>query len=343
MTDFLEQAKEVLNDLEKELEKGKAIWESFIGPGPDWEKRSKNSWIEKQAKSWLHGATHIVETNELDRWHFDRPPLSETARTSAKHIVKCWREWLEIKDGKGAYYMDNIDFAFEDPLDGEILINFLLRMSALVEEEGFGSKLGERAIKSLLAYLRNLSMEEIAFIEQIFPQKMGVRSGRILRKIPPEAPAISQQLAAEILKDLAYRCRSGRVDSQHSAAESLGLSWLCLTASRLRLPIHLETLFAIKKTALLMDGEFPVLLIPTFFGDRPIRISRRVAKFLWALSEIASKRPRETILQKSPRKLRTILQKALEKIAVDPKFGNVTYVTLLSPPHHFGNHRYQPK
>jgi len=216
-------------------------------------------------------------------------------------------------------------------------------MAKIVEEEGPRARLEWRALKSFLSYLRNISLEEIAFIEQIFPQKMDVTHGRIIRKIAPEVPSIPEEVAGTVLMGLAHRCRFGRRNAQLIAAESLGLSWLCLTASRLRLPIHLEILKNIKINALQLDGEFPILLIPTFFGDRPIRISSRVAKFLHALSLIPSTKSRETILQSPFRSLTRTFAGVLKDISPNPTFGNITYVSLLSPPHHFGNHRYQTK
>ena len=171
---------------------------------------------------------------------------------------------------------------------------------------------------------------------------MDIKHGRIIRIITPEVPSIPEETAAKIIIELARRCRFERRNAHLTAAESLGLCWLCLTASRLRLPIYLETLQAIKTTALHLRGEFPMLLVPTFFGDRPIRISCRLAKFLHALSLIPFKKPRETILQSPLRSLTRTFDAVLKKIAPNPEFGNITYVSLLSPPH-CGSYRYQPK
>lgn len=86
-----------------------------------------------------------------------------------------------------------------------------------------------------------------------------------------------------------------------------------------------------------MDGPFPLLKVPTLFGKRTIRISERMAKFLIAIAKIPSKSPRKTILQTPLRSLNRALDRALEKVKTD---GNVTFVTFLSHPHHFGNYRY---
>lgn len=117
------------------------------------------------------------------------------------------------------------------------MIEYILRVARLIEEEGPGARVEWRAWKSFLGYLRNLITTEIAFIEQIFPQKMDVRHGSIVRKIAKEVPAISVTIASNIIMELDRICRMGRSNSQLVAAESLGLAWMCLTASRLRLTI----------------------------------------------------------------------------------------------------------
>ena len=340
MNDSLNEAQEILNDLENDLAKTRTLWKQIEMDNPGFDPVSEEHWKIRCARSWLHGATDVRESNQLEKWIFDHPPLSETAKSSASKCIKYWREWLVITK---AYYEPFEDFEFEKPRKGESLISFILRMSKIVEEEGPCARLEWRALKSFLAYLRNIAMNEIAFIEQIFPQKMDVMHGRILRKIAPEVPSIPEEMAGTILTGLAHKCRFGPRNAHLTAAESLGLSWLCLTASRLRLPIHLKILKGIKITSLRLDGEFPTLLIPTFFGDRCIRISNRVAQFLHALSLIPSIKPRETILQSPFRSLTRTFAGVVEDMAPNPAFGNITYVSLLSPPHYFGNQRYQPK
>lgn len=192
--------------------------------------------------------------------------------------------------------------------------------------------------------MRKIAPEEIAFIEQIFPQKMDIHYGHIIRKIAPEIYPITQEIARDILCELAQMAIHGRSNSILTALESLGFAWLCLTASRLRLPTYIEMIRNTKPSAIIFEGDFPFLLIPTLFGERKIRISKRFAKFFLSLSEIPSKLPRETILQSQPRTLTRTFERALENCSINPSFGNITYVTMLSTPHIFGNeHRFKPK
>ena len=114
---------------------------------------------------------------------FETPPLSDTAKEEAFKCIQCWKEWLEQTDDYGVVR----DFPLENPLEGEILRDYILRMAALVEKEGKGAiSLEWRALKCFLAYMRNIAPEEIAFIEQMFPKKMDIYFDRIIRKIARE-------------------------------------------------------------------------------------------------------------------------------------------------------------
>ncbi len=334
----LSEVKAIIRDLQEGIEKRRQIREGIKHSNPEWDELSDENWKNTKSRCWIHGATKVGEANELEQWLFDNPPFSETSLENAAKCVQLWRQWLEIED---AYYGLFEDFEFDEPFEDETLRDFIVRMGKIVESEGKGARLEWRALKSFLAYLRNIAQEEIAFIEQIFPKKMDLFHGRIIRRIRPEVYPISENFTGDILIELARMCLDGRPNIQHTAAEALGLSWLCLTASRLRLPTYLETMiYPTKSSALLFEGEFPQLLAPTFFSDRKIRISERVAKYLHALSLIPSKRPRETILQKPYDSLRRTFRRALKRISPPLELGQITFLTLLSPPHPFeGNFR----
>lgn len=340
MNDPLQEAKAVLNDLEDELGKAKAIWDNLRVLNPGFEQLSEKHWMEKSSRNWLHGATAIPEAIELEQRIFDSPPISQIAQLPASRIHRAWKRWLEKKGEWGAYYCDAAEFRIPLPKQGETLIDFIMRLAHLVEESGKGDRLGWRALKSFLDFVRKKHpVEEVAFIEHIFPKKMRVFHSRIIRLISPETYPIPEETAANILIELARRCRTGRPDTQLMAAECLGLCWVCLTASRLRLPVHLEVVQKIKPIAL-QSG--PILQVPTWFGDRPVKISHRIAKFLNALADLPSKTPRKTILQRPLRSLNRAFENILQTVSPNPEYGNITIASLLSQPHIFGDHRYQP-
>jgi len=345
--DPLEEAKEILNDLDYELENQRIIWKQIERDNPGFDPVSEENWKRNKAKSWFHGGTILREMNELERWLFDKPPLTKTAQKKAVQAYKNWRESLKPKgsDSWGAYYSDNPDFEISSPQKNEILIEFIIRLARSVEADGIADPLQWRALNSFLGFLRKTRpTEEVAFIEEIIPVRKDVFYGKIIRVIQPEGYPIPQETAAEILIELARICRTAsRRDTQITAAESLGLCWLCLTSSRLRLPTHLTKINDTKAKALQIGKDLPILLVPTWFGDRPIKISHRISKFLSALSRIPSKTPREKILQRPPRSLTRMFDEALENISPNPEYGNITFVSLLSHPLLYGDHRPQPK
>lgn len=350
MNKFIEDAQSILLNLKSELLKFREFWVTEQRGNPDFEQPSDGNWEIRQAKCWLHGSTDWSESVELEKWLFCNPLLTDMANEKASECIECWKEWSE-RESK--YYSDFPGFDVEPALKGEILFNYLHRVAALIEEEnkesqGLENKMKEiplkwRSFKAFLDYLRQMPSQACAFIEQIFPKKMGVFFGKIRRTISLEAYPISQEAAADILKELTEMGTTGRPNRYLSALESLGLAWLCLTASRLRLPIYLEAIAKTKISAISTAGAYPTIQIPTFFGPREIRISHRMSQFFLALSKISSNSPRETIFQRNPRVLRDVFEQAVTNCSFIQIKGNITYITLISPPHIFGKyHRYLP-
>lgn len=336
----LEEAKEILIEFEDALEKKKRIWLQ-VRKGDLNSKEASEGWKEKSSRCWLHGATNIFEANKLEEWIFTKPELTKIAQKKANIFIKLWRKIIKEKSPYGYYYADDPKFNLKSKKD-ETLMSFIIRMAIKTEKKGKRHKIKWRALKSFLKILREkYSKEEIAFIEQIFPKNMDIRCRKIIRKILLKVYPISIEMTGDIIKTLSIMCKESRRNAQHGLAETLGLCWLCLTASRLRLPTELQMIYKIKTSALNLEGEFPTILIPTFFGPQKIQISRRIAKFLFLLSKIPSKKTRDTILQKPFRSLSRIFGRVLERLRPDATVGNITFMTLISPPHIFGeNHRF---
>lgn len=348
MHKFLDGLSELLNNFEMELSKIRSIWRQIEADNPDFEQVSEENWQKKQARMWLHGGTSVHDCNRLERWLVDSPSLSKTAQISAMQVYRKWKKSLETKGEYGAYYLEFREFQIAKPKKDELLIYFVTRLALLVEEDGKGHRLGWRALKSFLDYIRtSYPTEEVAFVEHIFPKKMDTHFGKIIRIIPSEAYPIPEKIASELLIELAHRCRNyRRLDARHTAAESLGLCWLCIIASRLRLPVHVESIMAIQSEAIQIGighDFFPILQIPTWFGDRPVETSHLVSKFLRGLSLVPSTKPRRSIFQRPLRSLTRMLKEALQSVSPSPEYGNITYLSLLNRPHIFGDYRYQPK
>lgn len=312
----------------------------------DFEQASAKEWRKKEACCWLHGGTELRETVELEQWLYYYPEGTKTAHSLASIHYSEWSDYVEEggKDGDNKY----LDFRPGDliePETDETLLGYIQKLANLVEEKGWGNKKEKRALRAFLDYLRvYYKQEDIAFIEHIFPEKTDLHHGRIIRLIWPQSYPISQEVAASIVRELAYKCAYGRPNAQLNAAEALGLSWLSLIASRIRLPRTLEMVHGISSEDLLLDGDYPELLVPSIFGKQKTRISSRVARFLQALIRVPSAIPRKTILQKSLRDLRSPLNDAISKANPPTALGEITFLTFLSTPHHFGEQiRYIPK
>lgn len=323
----------IIEELIADIEKNKTICCDLRELNPTFEQVSEESWQKKEATLWIHGATQISESNELERWLYAEPPLSVTAKSQAMEHYEEWKEYLL----EGGEYHEFVETDLPSPSENESLIQFVIRLSLIIEEKGWGSKKRKRATKCFLNYLRNSNKQvEVAFIEHIFPLKNDLCGGRIIRIIRPQVFPISQEITSLIIKELAYQCLRGRQNAQHHAGEALALIWLSLISARIRWQRSLEQVHAIRYDAILNDTGYPELLAPSFFGSHRVRMGERIARFLKAIAAIPSKEPRETILQTPLPDLRKPLNTALKKLNLSPSLGEITFLTFLSPPHHFG-------
>jgi hypothetical protein len=290
------EAQAIIKDLQQAIEQKKRVRENLFEINPEWEQLSDEHWEQQEARCWIHGATEVREANELERWVFDVPPISDIAQQDATECVEGWQSFYQ----EGSEDCRELDeTALDQPLEKENLQDYILRVAALREKHGKGNYWEWRTLKSFLAYLRKFPSIQTSFIEQIFPKEgdllsIGARK-RIIRKVDPESYPIPQRVTRDILYRLADMATDRRSNGLLSALESLGLSWLCLIASRLRLPIHLEMIAKTKASAISIDSGCPSILIPTLMGNRKCKISNLVAEFLIALSKIPSKKPRESI------------------------------------------------
>lgn len=338
--------REIIDDLVQGINAIAETYSSIRELNPDFKQASAKEWRKKEARCWLHGGTELQETTELEQWLYYYPEGTKTAYSLASIHYSEWSNYIEEggKDGDNIY----LDFRPGDliaPEADETLLEFIQKLASLVEANGWGNKNEKRACKAFLDYLRiYYKQEDIAFIEHIFPEKTDLQHGRIIRLIRPQSYPVSQEVAAGVVRELAYKCAYGRPNARLKAAEALGLSWLCLTAARIRLPRALEMVHGISSQDLLLKGDHPEVLIPSIFGKQKIRISLRVARFLQALVQVPPDSTKKTILQSSLHDLRRPLNDAIARTNPPKKLGEITFLTFLSSPHHFGEQiRFIPK
>jgi hypothetical protein len=402
MNSPLDEACAILDDFENEIARKRAFYKQTAADNLNFEPVLPEGWQEKYYRMWLHAVTDVWERNELEQWLMDYPPSTAVANSPAVEVYAAWRKWLpvagpvavskvvdydkksrsyierEAQNPSEAFYTEHDKFEIEEPHLGEILYDFIVRLARSFEDQHdehqkrerkkreLGDWLEERALKSFLDFVRkNYPSEQVAFIEHIFPQKMDLHFGRIIRLISPEAFPVPEQTAAEILIELARRCRSGNLTARHTAIEALALCWICIACSRIRLPKNLEKVRDMKPEAILSgsgfglakhptfgskalpphltEDTFSVLQVPTWFGDQPLKISNRIAAFLKIVACMPSKKSRTTILQRSRQKLDHMFSLALQSVSPNPEYGNITYLSLLiNQPHIHGDHRTQP-
>jgi hypothetical protein len=325
----------IIEDLLQAIAKKKQIRDGIKQLNPEWEQLSDENWKRQEACCWIHGATDTYEAIELEKWLYHYPALSITQNSKALNHYKEWEEFIREE----GMYTDFNAGDLQEPKLGENLETYIQRHADIVENRGWGNKSEKRALKSFLSYLRNYNhSEEVAFIEHIFPQKSDLRATRIIRKIRPQVHPISQEIVADILKELAHQVVYGRKNASHHAIEALALSWLCLTSSRIRLPKKLEQIHKSQTNIIIFTIEYPELLIPTLFGNLAVRISTRLAKFLQSVAMISSDTPKTTILSTPLPDLRKPFNTAIKRTALPSNLGEITFLTFLSPPHYFGEH-----
>ena len=294
-----------------------------------------DSWKKREARYWLYGATDKKEEKELERWLFDYPDMSPVAESLASSHYERWAGHIR----ENGVYADFSELSISKPQDTETLLAYFLRLKEDIENQVPEKKAPRLARNSFIFFVRCIEendIDEVAFIEQIFPEDRDTRDGKIIQRIRPQTRAISEEMAGDIIKSFAYQLIHGNPIAQHYIAEALALCWLCLIASRLRMPTSLERVHATEITAVLLRPEHSELLVPTTFGDRKVRMSHHIAKFFHTISLLPSQYPRKTILQGSLHDLRRPFAKVLKGANINKSLKDISFLTFLTPPHRFG-------
>lgn len=191
----------------------------------------------------------------------------------------------------------------------------------------------------------------------LFPKEMGVfpyddkklprvivekgkdifQRSNIIRKIPLTGNALDVVSTAKILQALATTALEGRADTRITAAEALGLCWVCLTSSRLGFPTEEEMLY--ETSSLIYPQESNdeqktlhknQLLIPTFFGDIPFEVSSVQYEYLKALHFSGL---RTSLFKSALGSLRVAFDRAVDDANLNSKLGRITFLSLMRPPH----------
>lgn len=361
----------ILSQFQAKLEQKLDFYDSTRVLNPGACPVSEKSCREDLARCWIYGSDNIG--NVLSIPLPKTSPHSEESQSKAfKHYIK-WQKAIEKNAAPDTqyteYFLNEEEFDayhLDEPKSEETLYAYVLRLRDIVENKENINFLWERGLSSFLHYLRRtITKEQIAFLELIFPEDMEIRRitslkplktgkstwelkevpfGQIARKISSCRYPIFILTAADILRELVNTVLHSRQNAKLTAAETLGLCWVCLTSARRGLPLEVNDLLYLPKSALgvKMDETVSTLTLPSIFGDQPMPISNTIWEFLKALSDISGAQYRDVVFQSPKESLYRCLKRTIEKLNLDSTKGKITFQTFLSQPVEF-DHRYQPK
>lgn len=357
--------------MQERLEKRQLFYDSTRNLNPSFSVVSEDSCRKDLARCWIYGSDNIgaILMAPLPKI----PYQSEASQSLASIHYTNWQITIEERAEPNSwyteYFLNKEEFStshLDEPNKEETLYNYLLRLEEIIATKEEIPFLWERGFSSFLSFLREtIAKEQIAFLELIFPEKMEIQkfkffkpvqtskshwelkevpTAQIARKISPSVYPIYILTAADIIRELVNTVLYGRQNSKLTAAESLGLCWVCLTYARLGLPIDLKDLLSIPISDLMRsaDNSLPTLKLPSIFGCLSTPVSETIWGFLKAISEISGTQTRSSIFQCPEESLNRSLRRVIAKLGLDPEKGKITFKTFLSQPTEF-DHRYQPK
>ncbi|MDE3055572.1 MAG: hypothetical protein KGI80_02600 [Verrucomicrobiota bacterium] len=160
---------------------------------------------------------------------------------------------------------------------------------------------------------------------------MTIHFDMIIRKVPITLYPIDIWTAADILKILARFVLEGRSNAQESAAQSLGLAWICLANGNARFMTRLELLHELHPTSVKKVNQEDLfkpnhwLNVRTLFGKIDAPISKTLYDYLLALPK-----PNPHYLFSQPlRTLRRTLDRAIAASDQTKGLGKITFLTLM--------------
>jgi hypothetical protein len=203
-------------------------------------------------------------------------------------IQPLFKQWL----GKVLDVQNIPNYRIPDPLDGEKVHEYLTRLQSILIHEKERRKIWWHSLRSFTKFLRDQAqnqIEQLGELDAIFPEDMTIYFDTIIRKVPITLYPIDIWATADILKILAHFVLEGRPNSQESAAQALGLAWICLANGNARFMTRLELLHEIHPSSVKevkQDDLFTPnhwLNIRTLFGKIDAPISKTLHDYLLAL------------------------------------------------------------
>ena len=164
-----------------------------------------------------------------------------------------------------------------------------------------------------------------------------------MRKVLPNVYPIDIFATAEILQNLAHLVFEGPSNAQESAAQALGLAWVCLASGIARFMTRLEILHQLPPNGLKeLQQSDPFkpnywLTIRTLFGKQDAPISKTLFDYLQALPHTHP----HYLFGMPLGSLRRTLDRAINTSQRAQTLGKITFLTFMSEPHEAIGHRFK--
>ncbi|MGE4574512.1 hypothetical protein [Parachlamydia sp.] len=338
MNQNIENAKALLVDFREDLIRKKLEWKSFNGESvdPHLIQSEQFPWEREEAYSWMYFDANVYRLRSSERINriVSESPLIKIYSAPAK---KYYSEWQKLE--KDVYYRKNI---IPQPTGNESILAYLQELFDLTKKDG-SERNWWQSLRSFLAFVRNsFAKEQQGFLESLFPREMELMEEKLIRKIKKQVYPIDIVFASKIIQALITASLEEKVEAKcKTILSTLGLVWMCLTASRQRLPTELTLIYDSDYSRLIARDEATrfVFKVPTFFDGVEIPISNYLFRFLNLLSQISTLSTK-TLLPVTFRSL----QRTFSDIAHNTlKTENLSLLTFLSHPHEVIGHRFQPK
>jgi len=329
MSNQLEEVKKILVWFQEQLKKKERIWKQSA---PD-------AWSCEEAYCWIYADSNYA-FSQCDR----STPIIEAAKQLARPY---YDKWLDLERDCQSIH----GYIIPPPASEDTLQSYLEQLSVEIRAEGRCKTIRWKSLRSFTFLLHEkLPKGQLGFIEVIFPERMEIFDGKVIRIVDKTVYPVDIIIACKILQKLAHMALEGRANAQQSAATTLGLAWMCLCSSRKRLPTELILIHGATASSVRLpvpdtkNEEEPKgsLALPTLCGPFAIPISKELANYLVALS-LLSPPSMGTIIGSPLGSLHRTFQRAVDQVPEAAQLGKITFLTFMSHPHEAFGHRYTPK
>lgn len=367
----LEPAKTILRTFLKEIEEVKEIRKQMSSPQAaqsftiqdrmplfdaiELNYSEDSFWTNEDAYIWLYG----------DAWEYrcfmhrpPPPPISEYYLQTALPLYQQWRQ-----EKKELFYKRCK--LIPVPSEKICLLDYLKELALIASEENEHRDVWIESLRSFLQFLRDdTNLDQKGPLEVLFPSQesckgMELRKGYemqrkgktsekverrfILRRIENTVLPIDILAASDILNNLAKTVLEGRLNSQRSAAESLGFAWLCHAVGCYRLVTREDVIFSTELDSFRPPKEINEFKSAYFIGINSLHgiidvpVSKTIYEFLLALP----RDPKSKLIFSMDLDVlaRTLRQKGVEPSKRVRHLGKITFLTFMSQPHHAIGHR----